>query len=56
MHYIYTSYIQQQASSGCLHSTLTAVLPDIITYNSSSSYEDHYTTCHTDTVTATGQF
>ena len=41
-------------TSDCLYSTLTADLPDIITY-SSSSYEDHYTTCHTDTVTATGQ-
>ena len=45
---------QQQATSDYLHSTLTASLPDIITY-SSSSYEDYYTTCHTDTVTATGQ-
>jgi len=32
-------------------------LPDVITYNvnSASSYEHHYTTCHTDVVTTTGQ-
>ena len=30
-------------SSDCLHSTLTAALPDIITYSSSSSYEKFIT-------------
>ena len=54
--YIYRA-IYHGAFNGCLHFSLTVDLPDIVTHSSSSndnSYEDHCTTCHTDTVT--GQY